>query len=146
MLPPGFGNNTSASATESPAIGNATSLSASAELEHDTQQLQQQEQTPQQSQQQQQPQQGPGEPAAGRPIDPATGVRVWPFEFRVLEACLKVACSDLDGEASRLIREAYPALDELSATVTTLNLQHVRDIKSRLVAVSARVQKVQHSP
>jgi len=41
-----------------------------------------------------------------------------------------------------LEEEAYPALDELSSNVSTLNLERVRQIKSRLVAISGRVQKV----
>ncbi|OEL32415.1 putative magnesium transporter MRS2-D, partial [Dichanthelium oligosanthes] len=41
-----------------------------------------------------------------------------------------------------LQKEAYPALDELSFKVSTLNLERVRQIKSRLVAISGRVQKV----
>jgi magnesium transporter len=41
-----------------------------------------------------------------------------------------------------LEKEAYPALDELSSNVSTLNLERVRQIKSRLLAISGRVQKV----
>ncbi|CAD6238781.1 unnamed protein product [Miscanthus lutarioriparius] len=44
--------------------------------------------------------------------------------------------------SSTLEKEAYPALDELSSKVSTLNLERVRQIKSRLVAISGRVQKV----
>ncbi|KAE9446866.1 hypothetical protein C3L33_21216, partial [Rhododendron williamsianum] len=68
--------------------------------------------------------------------------RVLPFEFRVLEICLKFVCKCLESEASTLEQEAYPALDELSISVSTLNLQRVRIIKSRLVALSARIKKV----
>lgn len=38
--------------------------------------------------------------------------------------------------------EAYPALDELTSRISTLNLERVRQIKNRLVALSGRVQKV----
>lgn len=38
--------------------------------------------------------------------------------------------------------EAYPALDELTSQISTLNLERVRQIKNRLVALSGRVQKV----
>ena len=38
--------------------------------------------------------------------------------------------------------EAYPTLDELTSELSTLNLERVRQIKSRLVALSSRVQKV----
>ncbi|RZC94510.1 hypothetical protein C5167_026241 [Papaver somniferum] len=43
---------------------------------------------------------------------------------------------------STLEQEAYPALDELTSKISTLNLQRARHIKSRLVAVFGRVQKV----
>ncbi|RWR83497.1 magnesium transporter MRS2-F [Cinnamomum micranthum f. kanehirae] len=41
-----------------------------------------------------------------------------------------------------LEKEAYPALDELTSKISTLNLERVRQIKSRLVTISGRVQKV----
>jgi hypothetical protein len=41
--------------------------------------------------------------------------------------------------------EAYPALDELTSEISTLNLERVRLIKNRLVALSGRVQKVNNS-
>ncbi|XP_043722846.1 magnesium transporter MRS2-F-like isoform X2 [Telopea speciosissima] len=49
-----------------------------------------------------------------------------PFEFRT----------------STLEQEAYPALDELTSKTSTHNLQRARHIKSRLVALFGRVQKV----
>ncbi|GMP39265.1 hypothetical protein CsSME_00010170 [Camellia sinensis var. sinensis] len=45
-------------------------------------------------------------------------------------------------KTSTLELEAYPTLDELSVSISTLNLQRVRAIKSRLVAVTGRVQKL----
>ncbi|URE03675.1 Magnesium transporter [Musa troglodytarum] len=45
-------------------------------------------------------------------------------------------------ETLTLEQEAYPALDELTSKISTLNLERVRQIKSRLVAISGRVQKV----
>lgn len=45
-------------------------------------------------------------------------------------------------QALELEKEAYPALDELTSKISTLNLERVRQIKSRLVAISGRVQKV----
>nr|CAB3487061.1 unnamed protein product [Digitaria exilis] len=68
--------------------------------------------------------------------------KVLPFEFRALEVCLEFACKSLEQETCTLEEEAYPALDELSSKVSTLNLERVRQIKSRLVAISGRVQKV----
>lgn len=50
----------------------------------------------------------------------------------------------LDGcmQASELEVEVYPVLDELTTKISTLNLEHVRRLKSRLVALTRRVQKV----
>lgn len=47
-----------------------------------------------------------------------------------------------DCQTQTLEQEAYPALDELTSKISTLNLERVRQIKSRLVAISGRVQKV----
>ncbi|KAL9257327.1 Magnesium transporter MRS2-F-like protein [Drosera capensis] len=68
--------------------------------------------------------------------------KLLPFEFRALEACLESACRCLDSETQTLELEAYPALDELTSQISTLNLERVRQIKSRLVAISGRVQKM----
>lgn len=74
---------------------------------------------------------------------PASGVhKTLPFEFRALESCLESACQCLESETKTLEDEAYPALDELTSKISTLNLDRVRQIKSRLVAISGRVQKV----
>ncbi|KAJ6852890.1 magnesium transporter MRS2-F-like [Iris pallida] len=70
------------------------------------------------------------------------GAKVLPFEFRALEVCLESACKCLESETLALEKEAYPALDELTSKISTLNLERVRQIKSRLVAISGRVQKV----
>lgn len=76
----------------------------------------------------------------GPPV--AAGPKLLPFEFRALEACLESACRCLESETQTLEQEAYPALDELTSKISTLNLDRVRQIKSRLVAISGRVQKV----
>ncbi|KFK39290.1 hypothetical protein AALP_AA3G225600 [Arabis alpina] len=70
------------------------------------------------------------------------GSKVLPFEFVALEACLEAASSSLENEAVRLESEAHPALDKLTSKISTLNLDRVRQIKSRLVAITGRVQKV----
>ncbi|XP_020586146.1 magnesium transporter MRS2-F-like [Phalaenopsis equestris] len=70
------------------------------------------------------------------------GAKVLPFEFRALEVCLESACRHLESETLTLEHEAYPALDELTSKISTLNLERVRQIKSRLVAISGRVQKL----
>lgn len=46
-------------------------------------------------------------------------------------------------QASTLELEAHPALDKLTSKISTLNLERVRQIKSRLVAITGRVQKVE---
>ncbi|PWA52238.1 magnesium transporter MRS2-D [Artemisia annua] len=70
------------------------------------------------------------------------GVRLIRFEFVALEGCIEAACSSLDKEARTLETEAHPALDKLTTKISTLNLERVRQIKSRLVAISGHVQKV----
>ncbi|XP_031481321.1 magnesium transporter MRS2-1-like [Nymphaea colorata] len=65
-----------------------------------------------------------------------------PFEFRALEVALELACTFLDSQAADLEIEAYPLLDELTSKLSTLNLERVRRLKSRLVALTRRVQKV----
>jgi len=42
-----------------------------------------------------------------------------------------------------LEQEAYPTLDKLTSVLSTLNLERVRQIKSRLIEMSGRVQKVE---
>ncbi|GJY35717.1 magnesium transporter MRS2-3-like protein, partial [Tanacetum coccineum] len=70
------------------------------------------------------------------------GVRLIRFEFVALEGCIEAACSSLDKEARTLEIEAHPALDKLTTKISTLNLERVHQIKSRLVAISGRVQKI----
>lgn len=65
-----------------------------------------------------------------------------PFEFKALEVALEAACTFLDTQAAELEIEAYPLLDELTSKISTLNLERVRRLKSRLVALTRRVQKV----
>ncbi|KAI4375937.1 hypothetical protein MLD38_013749 [Melastoma candidum] len=79
----------------------------------------------------------------GKPIfDNRDGMKFPPFEFIALEACLEAACTCLENEARTLEQEAHPALDKLTSKISTLNLERVRQIKSRLVAITGRVQKV----
>lgn len=65
-----------------------------------------------------------------------------PFEFLALEVALEAACTFLDTQATELEVEAYPVLDELTSKISTLNLERVRRLKSRLVTLTRRVQKV----
>ncbi|KAL6885920.1 hypothetical protein ACP4OV_010181 [Aristida adscensionis] len=84
----------------------------------------------------------PGEGGGGKDGPTPGRDKVLPFEFRALEVCLEFACKSLEHETSTLEEEAYPALDELTSKVSTLNLERVRQIKSRLVAISGRAHKV----
>ncbi|CAH8385188.1 unnamed protein product [Eruca vesicaria subsp. sativa] len=70
------------------------------------------------------------------------GSKVLPFEFIALEACLEAAITSLESEAVRLELEAHPTMDKLTTKISTLNLDRVRQLKSRLVAITGRVQKV----
>jgi hypothetical protein len=47
-------------------------------------------------------------------------------------------------QATTLEEEANLALDKLTSMISTLNLERVRQIKSRLVAITGRVQKVDY--
>ncbi|XAR72980.1 hypothetical protein NMG60_11019813 [Bertholletia excelsa] len=83
-----------------------------------------------------------GEVDRKQALENQDGSKVLPFEFIALEACLEAACTCLENEAKTLEQEAHPALDKLTSKISTLNLERVRQIKSRLVAITGRVQKV----
>ncbi|XP_061355634.1 magnesium transporter MRS2-3-like [Gastrolobium bilobum] len=70
------------------------------------------------------------------------GMKILPFEFVALEACLEDTCTALENEAKILEQETHPALDKLTSKISTLNLERVRNVKSRLVALTARVRRV----
>ncbi|KAF4366634.1 hypothetical protein G4B88_010709 [Cannabis sativa] len=89
-----------------------------------------------------QDQDGEGEGERKDGLQNQDGLKILPFEFVALEACLEAACSCLESEARTLELEAHPALDKLTSKISTLNLERVRQIKSRLVAITGRVQKV----
>ncbi|AQL06315.1 putative magnesium transporter MRS2-G [Zea mays] len=85
---------------------------------------------------------GNGEKQKGS-LNEATGAEhELPFEFHVLEVALEVVCSSLDLSVSDLERHATPVLDELTKNVSTRNLERVRNLKSHLTRLLARVQKV----
>ncbi|KAF9674358.1 hypothetical protein SADUNF_Sadunf10G0119100 [Salix dunnii] len=65
-----------------------------------------------------------------------------PFEFRALELTLELTCTSLDAQVKNLELEVYPALDELTTSISTLNLERVRRLKGHLLALTQRVQKV----
>lgn len=60
----------------------------------------------------------------------------------LINAKMHIITWDSGMQALDLEKEAYPALDELTSKISTMNLERVRQIKSRLVAISGRVQKV----
>ncbi|KAI4367560.1 hypothetical protein MLD38_023285 [Melastoma candidum] len=79
--------------------------------------------------------------ADGKPVsDNQDRMKFPPFEFIALEACLESACTCLENEARTLEQEAHPALDQLTSKISTLNLERVRQIKSRLVAITGQVR------
>ncbi|CAI7843450.1 unnamed protein product [Closterium sp. NIES-53] len=65
-----------------------------------------------------------------------------PFEFKALELALELSCSGLDRQAQELAHEAYPLLERLAFQISTTNLELVRRIKSSLLGLTRRVQKV----
>ncbi|TQD85448.1 hypothetical protein C1H46_028971 [Malus baccata] len=65
-----------------------------------------------------------------------------PFEFRALEVALEAICSFLAARTTELETAAYPALDELTAKISSRNLDRVRKLKSGMTRLTARVQKV----
>eukprot|EP00850_Spirogloea_muscicola_P005401 SM000024S07863 [mRNA] locus=s24:908556:910367:+ [translate_table: standard] len=77
-------------------------------------------------------------PVAGRVDDDL----LLPFEFQFIELALEAVASYLDARTTELGSDAYPALDELTAKVTTTNLERVRNVKSRMTDLIARVQKI----
>ncbi|KAK9138116.1 hypothetical protein Sjap_008710 [Stephania japonica] len=83
-----------------------------------------------------------GDAFGGNSSSSSSAADYLPFEFRALEVALEAACTYLDTQAAELEVEAYPLLDELTSKISTLNLERVRRLKSRLVALTRRVQKV----
>ena len=63
-----------------------------------------------------------------------------PFELRALEVALETVCAHLEVAAGDLEAAAHPALDYLTAAVTTPNLERVRRVKTRLVRLTTRVE------
>ncbi|XP_020576669.1 magnesium transporter MRS2-5 [Phalaenopsis equestris] len=65
-----------------------------------------------------------------------------PFEFVALELALELASASLESQVAELEFEMYPVLDELAVTISTINLERVRRLKSHLLALTHKVQKV----
>ena len=70
---------------------------------------------------------------------------VLPFEFQVMEVTLEAAMARLEEEGRALKQAAQSAMDDLTRAVTTVNLERVRAVKSRLTMLTSRVQKVRAS-
>ncbi|CAH9140623.1 unnamed protein product [Cuscuta epithymum] len=66
----------------------------------------------------------------------------FPFEFQALEVALEGICSFLDTQTRDLETAAYPALDVLTAKISSSNLDRVRKLKSAMTRMTSRVQKV----
>ncbi|XP_024525191.1 magnesium transporter MRS2-1 [Selaginella moellendorffii] len=69
-------------------------------------------------------------------------VNALPFELKALEVALETACVVLDAQTAELEDEAYPLLEKLASRISTLNLERVRRLKSRLVGLKRRVERV----
>ncbi|KAL3849929.1 hypothetical protein ACJIZ3_011811 [Penstemon smallii] len=65
-----------------------------------------------------------------------------PFEFRALEVALEGICNSLDAQTRELEAAVYPALDELTAKISSRNLDRVRKMKSSMTRLTSRVQKI----
>jgi len=65
-----------------------------------------------------------------------------PFELRALEVALDVVCTYLERLTADLEAAAHPALDALTAQVTTHNLERVRRVKGRMVRLTTRVETI----
>jgi magnesium transporter len=63
-----------------------------------------------------------------------------PFEFRVLEAALVTACSEVEVRVVELQREAEVSLDELQKHADAVSLENVRELKSRIQQTFASAQ------
>ncbi|MCO5580334.1 hypothetical protein L7F22_034200 [Adiantum nelumboides] len=65
-----------------------------------------------------------------------------PFEFRALEVALKAICSFVDARTTELGSDVHPAFDELTAKISSRNLDKVRKLKTAMTRLTTRVQKV----
>ncbi|KAL4856218.1 Magnesium transporter MRS2-7 [Chlorella vulgaris] len=63
-----------------------------------------------------------------------------PFELRVLEVALDTVARYIENLSGDLEQAAHPALDALTLTINTSNLERVRRIKNRMVRLTTRVE------
>eukprot|EP00227_Mantoniella_beaufortii_P018044 CAMPEP_0197597414 /NCGR_PEP_ID=MMETSP1326-20131121/27283_1 /TAXON_ID=1155430 /ORGANISM="Genus nov. species nov., Strain RCC2288" /LENGTH=631 /DNA_ID=CAMNT_0043164087 /DNA_START=36 /DNA_END=1931 /DNA_ORIENTATION=- len=65
-----------------------------------------------------------------------------PFELIALEVALECVCNQLEAEQRDIGNEIRPTLEILRKKVSTINLERVRRLKSRLTRLEGRVSKV----
>jgi hypothetical protein len=65
-----------------------------------------------------------------------------PFELIALEVALEIVCNDLEAEQVAAAAEAKSSLESLRKKVSTVNLERVRRLKSRVTRMTGRVSKV----
>ena len=63
-----------------------------------------------------------------------------PFELRVLETALDYISKYLEQQVTDVEAAGHPALDSLTQTISTSNLERVRRIKNRMVRLSTRIE------
>ena len=68
-----------------------------------------------------------------------------PFELRALEVSLDMVSLYLEGLATDLEAASHPALDALTARISTGNLERVRRIKNRMVRLTTRVETLREA-
>lgn len=83
---------------------------------------------------------GGAEAGVGGTGAPVTGFDELPFELRVLELALDLVSGYLERLTADLEAAAHPALDALTAKVSTENLERVRRVKNRMVRLTTRVE------
>ncbi|XP_057734715.1 magnesium transporter MRS2-3 [Arachis stenosperma] len=75
-------------------------------------------------------------------LPPSSSTNILPFEFVALEACLHASCTALENHSNILHQEAHTAFYKLTSEINILNLERVRQIKNRLLALTCRAHKV----
>lgn len=63
-----------------------------------------------------------------------------PFELRVLETALDYISKYLEQQVTDVEAAGHPALDALTQTISTSNLERVRRIKNRMVRLNTRIE------
>jgi magnesium transporter len=78
---------------------------------------------------------------AGKPDSEMKDKEVYlPFELRVLETALDYVSKYLEQQVTDVEAATHPALDALTQTISTSNLERVRRIKNRMVRLNLRIE------